>query len=256
MPNWASSTVTISGDDKTIQEIKTRLSTPYQSAWNGTKDWNGRTINHTVTGDFLCWNIIKPDNLDLYLEKEERAFNEIVRDNKLNELDTRTDEEKQAENSMETIMGRVIEEMATGMGWYEWNCRNWGTKWETEGEGNHLIDELPAIEGGTTLVYCLTSAWSPPAEALQSLAQQYPNISIGLVSIDESDCFACEGEWDNGEGTVYDVDITHEMGMEVRGYCNLECCNDYEEQYARLAYNSTSQTHNKTIFIGINIRKA
>ena len=256
MPNWASSTVTISGDDKTIQEIKTRLSTPYPSAWNGTKNWNGEIINHTVTGDFLCWNIIKPDNLDLYLEKDQKAFDEIVRENNLNELDTRTDEEKQAENSMETIMGRVIEEMATGMGWYEWNCRNWGTKWETDGDYGKLESELPALEGGTTLVYRIMSAWSPPAEALDHLAKQYPNISIGLVSIDENDCFACEGEWDNGDGNVYDVEITHEMGMELRGYCNLECCNDYEEQYARLAYNSTSQTHNKTIFIGINIRKA
>ncbi|NBW11609.1 MAG: hypothetical protein EBR82_26620 [Caulobacteraceae bacterium] len=227
MPNWASSTVTISGDYKTIQEIKTRLSTPYPSVWNGTKDWNGEIINSTVTGDFLCWNIIKPDNLDLYLEKEDKAFQEIVRENNLNELDTRTDEEKLASLSMESITAEVIEKMATGMGWYEWNCRNWGTKWETSGDSSMLESELPNLEGGTTLVYRITSAWSPPAEALENLAKQYPNISISLVSIDENDCFACEGEWSNGVGDVYDVEITHELGMELRDYCNLECCNDY-----------------------------
>ncbi len=36
-------------------------------------------------------------------------------------------------------------------------------------------------------------------------------------------------EWANGREMVEDdLEITHDLGMDLRGYCNLECCNDYE----------------------------
>jgi hypothetical protein len=144
-------------------------------------------------------------------------------------------------------MARVLHEMATGEGWYEWNCRNWGTKWDL-GEKAHLFYEMPRLyaqndprnepdEPELEVCYEMESAWSPPVEALNRLAEQYPTITIDLVSIDENDCFAMEAQWFRVPVSPYewsqqtyesDLDITHKLGMELRGYCNLDCCNNNE----------------------------
>lgn len=228
MPNWAYSKVTLSGTHSTVSLIKNRLATSYPSPHDPSR---------VEKGVFLLWNIIKPDNLDTYLEKDNKAFTEIVKaDPDLVELDKAV----MPEPTMESIVAEVMSNLATGQGWYEWNCRNWGTKWEITDRAV-LEYELPSFipseptahdnreQACLELGYRMESAWSPPVEALDSLAEQYPEITITLSSIDESDCFAMEAQWDRG-GRVFDTDveITHDLGMDLRGYCNLECCNDYE----------------------------
>tara|TARA_A100001391_G_scaffold37546_1_gene20729 strand:- start:296 stop:796 length:501 start_codon:yes stop_codon:yes gene_type:complete len=56
--------------------------------------------------------------------------------------------------------------------WYDWQIRNWGTKWNT------YDDHLEYEEGDTTLSYSFTTAWSPPEEAIEALRRIYKNVSI------------------------------------------------------------------------------
>jgi hypothetical protein len=88
----------------------------------------------------------------------------------------------------------------------------------------------------------MTSAWSPPDNAIDSLAKQYPNLVFTLKSIDEGYCFAVEIGWADGE-RAYEMDlpITHEIKVELEGYCHL--CDpdegylgdpDYDEYRAEL----------------------
>ena len=220
MPNWAFSKVTISGDYETVTEIKNRLATPYASPYNP---------EEMKQGVFLLWNIIKPNNLEAYLGKEQKAFDEIINaDPELAELK----EPEPNSPDLESIMDKVIREMATSDNWYEWNCRNWGTKWEI-GDKAILEYELPSYHADDSthleLGYRMESAWAPPYEAINKLAEQYPDITINLSSIDESDCWAMSAQWIDGKMFYeQDEDITHNFGMDLRGYCNLECCNEYE----------------------------
>jgi hypothetical protein len=221
MPNWASSKVTLSGDYDTVTEIKDRLAKPYQDPHFPDK---------TTEGVFLLWNIVKPTNLSAYRGEEQKAFDQIIDGNpdlaELNKLEM---------PEPENLMARVLHDLSTGDGWYEWNVRNWGTKWEV---GNRAVleYELPT-DTGMEITYRLETAWSPPAEALAKLAEQYPDVTISLISIDENDCFAMNAQWFripvsdtewSQQSYESDIEITHELGMDLRGYCNLECCNDYE----------------------------
>lgn len=235
MPNWAYSKVTLSGDHSRVTEVKNRLAKPYQDPHDP---------NRTITGDFLLWNIVKPTNLSAYLGEERNKFDEIVNADpdlvELNKLEFPVD--------AQDLMNKVLHEMETSDSWYEWNCRNWGTKWEI---GNRatieyempipLTDYEPELDKpipmALEITYRMESAWSPPVEALSKLAEQYPDVTISLTSIDESDCFAMEAQWFRVPVSPYewsqqtyesDLDITHKLGMDLRGYCNLECCNDYE----------------------------
>lgn len=230
MPNWASSEVTIVGDPNVVTEIKNKLATPYRNPFAVL----GGERREMITGEFLLWNIVKPENLYYYLETDKKEFEEIVKNNFADKPVTEQAEElvERMDKFQQSLKdGSWIEELQhkleTGQGWYEWNVRNWGTKWEL-GDDSRLRYEQPSPYG-LELCYSLSSAWSPPIEALDKLAEQYPNITITLVSIDENDCWAMSGEWDKGE-KVYadDIEITHELGISLRGYCNLECCNDYE----------------------------
>jgi hypothetical protein len=225
MPNWASSKVTMIGDYDTVMAIKDRLAKPYQDP---------HFPDRTNEGVFLLWNIVKPSNLDTYLEKDKKAFDSIVKaDPDLVELDKA---DKPEAFDVNKALVKILEEQKNNNDWYNWNVRNWGTKWETgdkavieyEIMGELSFDDKP-VENSLEITYRLETAWSPPVEALDHLAEQYPNITINLSSIDESDCFAYEAQWlDGSRFYENEPEITHEMGMDLRGYCNLECCNEYE----------------------------
>jgi hypothetical protein len=225
MPNWAYSKVTLIGDYDTVTEIKNRLATPYTTPWAGEPNWDNTTIPaEQVEGVFLLWNIVKPDNLDTYLERDKRAFEQIVKaEPDLVEID-KADKTSKPFDTQEALV-QILQERRTSDDWYNWNCRNWGTKWEIT-EKASVFYEMPT-DTGLEICYRMESAWSPPAEALDHLARQYPDITINLSSIDESDCFAYEAQWLDGDKFYEnEPEITHELGKDLRGYCNLECCNE------------------------------
>jgi len=229
MPNWASSHITIRGKAKDIIAIKAQMSQPYDSPWNGQpNEITGEPMpNRSVTGDFLLWNIVKPTDLHAYLEIDKKAFSNLVRsDPQLLEIDKA---DRQASFDPKDLMTTILQEMATGQGWYEWNCRNWGTKWDTDDEGSRILAYETCLDDPTCMriVYEVRSAWSPPVEALHKLAEQYPDVTIHLDSIDESDNWAMSADWENGDFDETEVEITHDFGIDIRGYCNLDCCNDW-----------------------------
>ena len=70
--------------------------------------------------------------------------------------------------------------------WYDWNNANWGTKWDTDAECDHLESNCFECEFET--------AWSPAEGIFYALREQYPDVEIS---------------W------FYD-----EPGMQVAGYLN------------------------------------
>jgi len=66
--------------------------------------------------------------------------------------------------------------------WYEWNNKNWGTKWNAT--DRHVLCQDTKEN---TLSY--NTAWAPPIEFWVKLSQQYPDIEIYMEFIDENYCF-------------------------------------------------------------------
>lgn len=197
MPNWATSKLIISGDDNTLDELIEQVKRPYDQTYTNWKTKEEEVVR--VEGNFLLWNIIRPTNLDAYYQRGEYA---------------EKPREPQPDKSMEDIMDKITEGFATGMDWYNWNVRNWGTKWEISDDNAWIQRKPRAVE------YELVTAWSPPVEAITNLAKQYPTLTFVLTSIDENDLFAVEVAWNNGEQS-YEIDlpITHEIKQSLYGYC-------------------------------------
>ena len=75
--------------------------------------------------------------------------------------------------------------------WYDWSCKNWGTKWDA-------IHEKGTPEDGELI---FLTAWSEPINVIEKLFEKYPNSKIEWEYIGE--CNEFEGKfYSDGKGNV------------------------------------------------------
>jgi len=72
--------------------------------------------------------------------------------------------------------------------WYDWACKNWGTKWNN-------TDNVE-VQGDTKegwLSYEFDTAWSPPIPVLSALSEKFPDCRIEIHYNEEGNGFSgCE----------------------------------------------------------------
>ena len=86
--------------------------------------------------------------------------------------------------------------------WYDWNIRNWGSKWEpTDEEISTNLDEESDMY---FLDYNFNTAWSPPEHIIYGLARRIKEAGLSATF---TWCFEEEqgwgGEWYGGDGRAY-----------------------------------------------------
>jgi hypothetical protein len=206
MPNWVTNHLVITGDDESLNELVTQMRQPYQRP--GEDDM--------VEGEFLLWNAIRPLDMDTYLDQPSFV--------KPDKPDTETNEHvdiAQAvteflSNDLTNLFEEFNQAVATQNDWYHWNLRNWGTKWE--------LRDADLVASETRLSYCFDSAWSPPCEAIDNLAKQYPTLAFSMRFIDEGGGFCGETMWNNGNRAAeVELAVNHDTMTELWGYCTI--CN-------------------------------
>jgi hypothetical protein len=108
-------------------------------------------------------------------------------------------------------------------GWYQFNNREWGTKWDCTATLNEQV-----AGNDVTLIYSFDTAWSPPVPALRKLSEQYPNIDIELWWCEEQG-FGAEHNFDNGHDEVvreWDTPNSHDEAVEQWGECSCAHADD------------------------------
>lgn len=205
MPNWVYNSLTIEGDPALIAKVKAQLNTPFQREHD---NWNMETgqmemkTYHFSNPVFAFWNIIKPTNLEAY--------------------------NKQADHSL------PMEEqlMFKGENWYDWNVRNWGTKWDVAVSDDEQYPETELIEESeTSLTYSFNTAWSPPVEALAELSAQYPNLVMNHSYEEETgwggEAIIQDGSYEETE--TYENKCRDCDSINTMEYCENDCgeiCNE------------------------------
>jgi hypothetical protein len=74
--------------------------------------------------------------------------------------------------------------------WYDWCVKNWGTKWDVDGQ---LISDDGALS------YSFESAWSPPSEGLREISAKFPELVFALEYFENGMCFAGKIVFQNGD---------------------------------------------------------
>lgn len=100
--------------------------------------------------------------------------------------------------------------------WYEWAIANWGTKWDSYGF-RWTRNMGPRDWGNSEIEFTIDTAWSPPEPIFQKLSEMWPLLHFKVASFDEQWNFACEGEFEAGEGGLNCEDATKEMYERVYG---------------------------------------
>lgn len=62
------------------------------------------------------------------------------------------------------------------MTWYDWSCRNWGTKWNSHGASTTFGDDVV----GNKVYSRFDTAWSCPLPVLVRLSEKFPDAEIVL----------------------------------------------------------------------------
>lgn len=199
MPNWVFNSLTIEGSAEDISAIKTQLNQPFQrqhDQWNpDTRQMELQDVTYS-NPVFAFWNIIKPTNLEAY--------------------------NKQSDHSA------PLEEqlMFKGENWYDWNVRNWGTKWDVAVSDKEQYPETELIEEWSDrLIYSFNTAWDTPLSAIKNLSEQYPNLEFNL-SYEEETGWGGELEFKNGEHNIiedYENKCRDCDEINTMEYCENDC---------------------------------
>ena len=196
MPNWCFNNLDISGGD--VSTLKSQLNAPFEvmhDSWNKETGQMEKKLFKYSNPVFAFWNIIKPTNLEAYNGPQP-----------------------------ETDLSKAI--AFDSDHWYDWNVRNWGTKWDV---AVHQDEEYPETEltseSETSLGYRFNTAWSPPTEAIVALSKQYPNLEFTL-SFEEETGWGGEVVVVNGEPMEtesYDNKCRDCDSLNTLQYCDNDC---------------------------------
>lgn len=124
--------------------------------------------------------------------------------------------------------------------WYDWQVRNWGTKWDVDLDGLEFTDNG---DGTAMIEGWFESAWSPPIEAYETLADDFdschihatyhePGMDFGGVWDSDGDCEMFDGisEYlDNNEPDLWSP-LARELDEEFGIMESIEQWREEEEE--------------------------
>jgi hypothetical protein len=213
MPNWVYNGLTIEGSPDQVKSLMAQMNKPFKQMHDS---WNSETMQ-------------MEKKVTLYSEPI-FAFHNIY-----NYMDAGITEEaylSQPAHNPDMKEWFKFE----GSDWYNFNVREWGTKWDVAKSAEGYADtymEDSANGENHVVFYNFNTAWSRPMSALIKLSLQYPNLLMTL-SYEEETGWGGELELLNGvviseseyENQCRDCDATDQMeycedcGEELCGNCN------------------------------------
>jgi len=203
MPNWCYNYLDISGDETLIADIKRQLNKPFVKTHDS---WNATTGNMELSQTQYSNPVFAFHNI--YNHTQDGVSDE--------EYIKQPDFNQPLEESL----------MFKGNSWYDWNVRNWGTKWDVAVNDNDKYPDTELYEDtDNSLGYKFNTAWSPPIEAITKLSEQYPSLEMNL-SYEEETGWGGEVTLLNGFVTTveeYDNKCRDCDSLNTLEYCENDC---------------------------------
>jgi hypothetical protein len=198
MPNWVYNTVEVTGENQRLDKFMVKAGMPYDT--KGTEFEDGEFIMKDVVRDSAMsfWNFIKPEAsvLEEYHGQAPRY------------------------HSLEDSMKHGSDH------WYDWNSRNWGTKWDAV--------DASVQESEGALTYEFRTAWGQPEEVFEVMVMEFPELIFHIRSVEEQG-WGVEYEGASGvltELRKWDSPRTHEESMEYMGMCHCQESGNEDYNYS------------------------
>lgn len=157
MPNWCQNVLIVAGSDDKIKEFKreARFQTEQE-----VRDLELHEVSKWQKKGKSTADIVRMEqkNIAEWL-KRPFTFYKLVPQPPKEERDYGSEEGKMCEG---------------GWNWYDWNCNNWGTKWDVS---DCNIEQRNKNE----LTYRFNTAWSPPEQGIETVSRKFPELSFLLI---------------------------------------------------------------------------
>ena len=217
MPNWVYNGLTIEGNPDLVKNVIEQLNKPFKmvhDSWNTESGQMEKKLTTYPNPIFSFYNI--------YNHIQDGVSDEVYH--------SQPPKTKASLDDMEAWHKEVEETFQTDNTWYNWNVRNWGTKWDVAVNDD---DKYPdtyiegPTENGENLVvyYNFHTAWSPPFPAMAKLSAQYPRLLFTL-SYEEETGWGGEAEFLRGE-MISDADYESKCrecdATDTMVYCENDC---------------------------------
>jgi len=198
MPNWVYNGLTIEGNPEQVKSLIKQMNKPFVDSIkpNGDLAYSIQQRQY-VNPIFSFRNIVAPTDLDAY--------------------------------HSQPVFPEKFDMNFAGNDWYNFNNREWGTKWDVAvAEGDEYpTTNMEEAENGENYVvhYNFETAWSRPLPALQKLSAQYPTLLFTL-SYEEETGWGGEMEFLRGEvisESEYDSICRDCDAKDQMEYCDNEC---------------------------------
>lgn len=109
--------------------------------------------------------------------------------------------------------------------WYNFNVREWGTKWDTY--------DLHVESAPKSFYATFTSAWSPPTQVFEAMSEQHPELTFDF-SWEEEQGWGGEAFGNEGSFSItkeWDIPNSHAdyVALDREGSCN--CYSERDREY-------------------------
>ena len=170
MPNWCFNSVTVSA--KTEAELVEFLDFCDKPHTSNHYDYQTDTNVLDENDKGVFWNFITPpaEILDEYFASQSKI-----------KISASTD--------FNSSLPEIKNKLAVSNHWYEWNVRNWGTKWDIALDREYLtLDQRN--DSNWYFNWSFDTAWSPAVETYDAMAERFPNLEFEFEITEEANFFA------------------------------------------------------------------
>ena len=203
MPNWCYNSLIIEGEPDVILDMKQTLNKPFTKKHD---TWNRETNQMEVVDTQYTNPVFAFHNIYNHLE------------------DGVSDEEYMTQPDRNLPLQEQL--MFKGNHWYDWNVRNWGTKWDVAVyDKEEYPDTELVVDKEDTIQYRFNTAWSPPIEVITKLSNKYPQCEMTL-SYEEETGWGGEVVFSDGESTEvehYQNKCRDCDSTDTLEYCDNDC---------------------------------
>jgi hypothetical protein len=159
MPNWVYNTMNVNGSKEDLIAFRDKASKTRPDGLN-TED-GSLTYTEGDKSELSFWNFIEPEDKALYFgasDYKPDGYNDW---------------------SVEDKMAYSMKFSSNG--WYDWNVREWGTKWDASDVDftDNTDDKAPFLN------YAFQTAWSIPEPVFHAIVRQHPELSFDFYSEEE-----------------------------------------------------------------------
>lgn len=215
MPNWVFNSLKITGKQEDLQKFMDKASKPYMTYYKGV-----RTKNEDGT-----WNY-DAEAIDEKLHEAPISFMNFVSPENVDRYFAQSDYKPEGYDKMSTEERMALAMKFSSDGWYDWNIREWGTKWDA------CNPEITSDDPSTgSIGYYFDTAWSPAEGAYRQMVEQHPELHFEF-HCEEEQGWGVEFDGTDGDFTMtneWDIPNSHAdyVKLDREDSCN---CNNYADE--------------------------